>query len=68
MAENEMERAAAEWLALIAAGPLPPERLAAFEEWLADPRHEMAVARLIIAELDAEFLGGTAHRKAPHEK
>jgi ferric-dicitrate binding protein FerR (iron transport regulator) len=56
---NEIERAAADWLAQIAPGQLSSEKLAEFEEWLANPDHEVAVARLLVAELDAEFFGET---------
>jgi hypothetical protein len=52
--ENDFERAAATWLAQIAATPLSAERLAEFEEWLAHPQHELVIARLIIDALDAD--------------
>jgi ferric-dicitrate binding protein FerR (iron transport regulator) len=61
--ENDIERAAAIWLDQIASSHLSSERRAEFEQWLADPRHEVALARLIIAELDAELFGNPSQRR-----
>jgi ferric-dicitrate binding protein FerR (iron transport regulator) len=55
--ENDVERAAARWLAQLGQRNLSSEKLAEFDAWLEDPEHEVAIARLIIAQLDAEVSG-----------
>lgn len=52
---NDIERAASNWLDQIDKGELSPEKVAEFDAWLANPLHEVAVARLLVAMLDAQL-------------
>lgn len=58
----DIERAASGWLAQIGRGELTRGWRAEFDLWLADSRHELAVARLIVSALDTELRADAVRR------
>jgi hypothetical protein len=52
---HDIERLASNWLHQIETRELSTEQLAEFDAWLSNPSHEIAVAQLLIAILDAKF-------------